>query len=441
MKKIAALFVSLVFSITALAQSGFRFESEGKKKVTIPFQFINNLIIVSVNVNGAKLNFLLDTGVDETILFSLDDQDEIKLNNIEKIKLKGLGGDEAIEGLKSSHNKVAFPGYSDSDHDIYIVLDQNFNFSASIGIPVNGIIGYEFFKNSLVEINYDRRKIFVYNDNIKIRKKIAAQFKSNEIIIEDGKPYLTAGIVTKSKPTDAKLLIDTGNTDAVWLFQDKSHLFDIPDKLFDDFLGRGLSGDILGKRGRIDEFHIGSFVFEKPLVAFPDENATKNISMAENRIGSVGAEILKRFSVIFDYGNNKVFLRKGNTYDQPFNYNMSGIEVHHEGMSWVQEKVELEAVKKYAVYEADMGGPTEFTYKFELKPIFSISNVRKDSPAEVSGLQKGDIIVSINRMPCYRMSLQEINYILKSEEGRNIELEIERKNKKMRFSFRLKSLI
>lgn len=442
MKKVAALVFTLVFSMTFFAQSGFEFESASKKKVSIPFQFINNLIIVSVNVNGADLNFLLDTGVDETILFSLDDQDQVKLNKVEKIYLKGLGGNEPVQGLKSSRNKLSFSGYSDANHDIYIVLDQDFNFSASIGIPVNGIIGYGFFKNNLVEINYDRKKITVYRENEKVRKRIDSQFKPHDVAIADGKPYLVADLTTNGQTAPGKLLIDTGNTDAVWLFQDKSHLFETPDKVFDDFLGRGLSGDILGKRGRIEAFSLGGFGFENPLVAFPDSTATKNIVMTENRVGSIGGEILKRFTVIFDYKNGKIFLRKNSHYDQPFNYNMSGLEVHHEGMSWVQERLELEPVKKYAVYEANTGGtPTGFTYKFELKPIFSISNVRHDSPAALSGLQKGDILVEINGKPCNRMTLQEINYVLKSEEGKTIQMEVERKNKKMHFSFRLKSII
>jgi hypothetical protein len=440
MKKIAAYFFSLIFSMTAIAQGGFHFEPESRKKVVIPFQLINNLVIVPVYVNGIKLNFLLDTGVDETILFSLDDQDEVKLNNVEKILLRGLGGNEAVEGLKSSHNKINFSGYSDSDHDIYIVLDQNFNFSASIGIPVNGIIGYQFFRNHLVEINYDKKKIAVYKDTPKTRQKLSSQFSEEDITIENGKPYILSKITTDENPVVAKLLIDSGNTDAVWLFRDRSDSLKIPVNAFDDFLGRGLSGDILGKRGRIAKFWLDGFVFINPLVAFPDFGTTSSLSMVENRLGSVGGEILKRFSVIFDYSNKKIYLKKGSHYNQPFNYNMSGIEVQHEGMSWVQERVVLEPVSKITVYESG-ARPESFTYKFKLKPVFAISNIRKDSPAELSGLKKGDILVSINGTECSRISLQEINYILKSEEGKNIEIEVERNKVVLKFKFRLKSII
>jgi hypothetical protein len=443
MNKIAALLIALVFSVAAPAQDGFRFDNPKKKKISIPFKFINNLIILPVEVNGTPMNFLLDTGVDETILFSLDDQKDLTLNSVEKIRLKGLGGNEAVEGLKSSHNKMAFRGYSDPDHDIYIVLDQSFNFSASIGIPVNGILGYHFFKNNLVELNYDRRKVIVHNPaNPGLRKKIARQFASYDVTIEENKPYAMSGIAIEDDDLfQGKLLIDSGSTDAVWLFMSKSDKVVLPKKHFDDFLGRGLSGDILGKRGRIKKFVFQTNEFDDAIVSFPDAESIKNITFAKDRIGSVGGEILKRFSIILDYRDKKVYLRKSKHFYDPFSYNMSGIEVHHEGMSWVQERVIEQSPKKSTASHEVSVFAREFTYKFELKPIFSIANVRKDSPADLCGLQKGDILLRINGMQCYKLSLQEINAILKSEEGKTIELEIERQHKPMKYEFKLKSII
>jgi hypothetical protein len=75
------------------------FDSKEVNKVKIPFQLINNLVFIPINVNGVELTFLLDSGVKETILFSLE-ENEISLKNIEK-SLSGLGSEDAIEGLKS----------------------------------------------------------------------------------------------------------------------------------------------------------------------------------------------------------------------------------------------------------------------------------------------------------------------------------------------------
>jgi hypothetical protein len=51
-----------------------------------------------------------------------------------------------------------------NNHLLYVILDESFNMS-HIGIPVNGIIGYPFFKNNLLEINYtDKRLVFRKTD-------------------------------------------------------------------------------------------------------------------------------------------------------------------------------------------------------------------------------------------------------------------------------------
>ena len=66
--------------------------------------------------------------------------------------------------------------------------------------------------------------------------------------------------------------------------------------------------------------------------------------MVPDRIGSVGGEILKRFTVVFDYQNEQMYLKKNKDFNAPFNYNKSGIKIQHNGLQWVQETVHLETV-------------------------------------------------------------------------------------------------
>ena len=185
-------FYSLLFFFISLSfcfcQPGFHFKKD-QKKVVIPFQMINNLIFIPIQVNGETLTFLLDTGVEETVLFSLDDKEEVSLHQLEKIKLRGLGTNEAVEAFKSSANKLEAAGFADNNHELYLILDQEFNFSSQVGIPVNGIIGYHFFKDHLVEIDYDRKKVIVYAGNhTKIRKRIQKNYIKEVISLENNKP-------------------------------------------------------------------------------------------------------------------------------------------------------------------------------------------------------------------------------------------------------------
>ena len=442
MKKPLFLFSICMFVSVVFAQQGFQFEKE-VNKVSMPFKLINNLVFVPIKVNGIELNFLLDTGVAETILFSLEDKKEVRFFNAEKILLKGLGSQVAVEGLKSTNNILEFGSLKNKNHMLYIVLDPDFNLSSNIGIPVNGIIGYQFFRNNLVEIDYQKRKVFVYKDTAKNRSKFEKKFTAVPIAIEKSKPYLKSTIYQDNRNVEVKLLIDIGNSDAIWLFPDKSEFIKIPEKNFDDFLGKGFSGDVEGKRGRIQKFEMADFEFINPVVAFPDSISIRNVTMVPDRMGSVGGEIMKRFIVVFNYQNQQMYLKKNRDYKAPFSYNKSGVEIQHNGLQWVQETVRMQTVPLSTKYN-DEGGvtiSTDFKYKFQLKPIYEIAHVRKNSPAAIAGLQKGDIIVSINNNTPYKYSLQEINSLFKSVEDKWITIEVERESEILKFRFKMDDIL
>ena len=129
------LFLILFAFAFSYGQKGF--EIANHQKTVIPFQFINNLIFVPLNINGVDLTFLLDSGVNETILFSLDSK-EINFNDIEKVKFSGLGESRDIEGLRSDNNIVNIgKDFKDFNHTVFIILDESINFSSHVGIPVN----------------------------------------------------------------------------------------------------------------------------------------------------------------------------------------------------------------------------------------------------------------------------------------------------------------
>jgi hypothetical protein len=442
MNKVAIFFVLLLYSFSIFAQDGFQFKN-GSNKVSIPFQLINNLVFIPLSVNGVELTFLLDSGVQETILFSLEDKEEVSLKNIGKVILRGLGSDEAVEGLKSEGNLLEVKGMKSPSHLLYIILDQNFNMSSHVGIPVNGIIGYSFLKNNLVEINYNKKRVLFYKDNKRNRRRIKRKYSKVAISIERGKPYINTTVVIDYVKNPPKLLVYVGNSDAIWLFENSVKNVVIPEKNFEDYLGRGFSGDVMGKRARVSEFKISDFVFNKPIAAFPDSTSLRHVKMVSDRLGSVGGEILKRFSIVFDYTNESIFLRRNKRFSDPFLYNRSGIEIRHSGVQWVQETVVLQTVPVVVEHmmSAEDKKPSNFKYKFELKPIYEIANIRKNSPAKNSGLQKGDVIKTVNGMKAYKYSLQKLNSLLRSRDEKWITLEVERNSQVLKFRFQLKDIL
>jgi hypothetical protein len=443
MKKIGLILLILIIMPPVFAQEAFVFD-KGIDKISVPTKIINNLVFIPIKVNGVELNFLIDTGVEEIILFSLEDNPDVKFYNSQKINLRGLGSKESVEGLKTTNNILEIDGLKAFNQLIYVILDESFNLSSQIGIPVNGIIGYKFFKDNLVSISYGKKKLVVSKNNEENNRKIRKKYEEVSITIEKNKPYVLANVLIGEKNVPVKLLIDNGNSDYVWLFQNLSDDINVPSKNLDDFLGKGFSGDIEGKRARVKGFTFDKYSFSLPIVAFPDSSSIKSVRMVEGRLGSLGAGILKRFSVVFDYKNEKMYLRKNSDFNEPFTYNKSGLEVQHHGLQWVQETVKLETIPISGGTTFDSNGEKvkdNFKYKFNLKPIYEIANVRKKSPAELSGLKVGDVIVSINKSAVYNYSLQKINEMFRSEEDKWINLEIERNGQVMKFKFQLLDIL
>ncbi|MEO8233774.1 MAG: aspartyl protease family protein [Flavobacterium sp.] len=439
MKKLYLLTFIFFLFLSSYSQEGFQFTSN-TKKIKVPFQLSNNLIIIPVKVNGVNLNFLLDTGVEKTILFSLEETDSLQFNNIEKIKIRGLGSGIPIDALHSKKNKISINGFVDNDHEIYIILDQEINFSSQLGIPVHGIIGYEFFKNHFIEVNYNRKRLNIYRSDQDFSLKKLNRYDEIPISLEIGKPYIETIVNINSKEIKTKLLLDTGGSDALWLFENKKNI-QSPKKYFKDFLGRGFSGNVYGKRSRIEELKIGNYKISYPTISFPDTLSLQNVEMVEGRNGSLGGEMLKRFNVIFDYKNKKIHLKKNSDFENPFDYNMSGIEIQHNGLQWIKEEIELKTNLVANEINVLKGEQTNVKYNFLLKPVYEIANVTENSPGEKAGLKKGDIIDKINGNYAFKYKLQQITQLLQSEEGRTIKMEVERKGKIIKTVFQLKKIL
>lgn len=429
--KLLSLILLFLFSIGRsqdMPDSGFKV-TKGKK-VEIKFQLVQNLILIPINVNGVELTFLLDSGVTETLLFSLDNK-KVDLKNLSKIKFSGLGDSNEVEGLESVHNHLKIAdNLEDFDHTIFIILDEDIDISEHLGVPVNGIIGYSFFKDHPIFIDFIKKRITVYKE----LPRISRSYQKSPITIEGHKPYLQANVELTNKGEDSKLLMDLGNSDAIWLFPYVGEKYITSHPFIEDYLGSGFNGDIMGKRGRIHHFSLGKFSFEKPLVVVPDSISIQNLHIVPQRKGSIGNEIFRRFKMLIDYPRNALYLKRNNNFDDPFLFNKSGIEIKQHGFIWEKDLVPVEAKAKEPT-NPEAGNKiqivaTEFQYKFVLKPAFVISNCRQSSPCDKVGLLKGDQLISINGRKVSDFSLEKINRTLtEGKDGTTVSLEIQRSDK------------
>ena len=260
----------------------------------------------------------------------------------------------------------------------------------------------------------------------------------------NNKPYIDSSVTIDDRVIPVKLLIDTGGSDSLWLFEDELKGIEVPEKFFNDFLGRGLSGRVYGKRAKIDAVTIGEFKMKRVNVAFPDSLSITYARKFKDRSGSVSGNILKRFNMIFNYKEGKVFMKKNRNFTLPFYYNKSGIELEHHGVRVVREidrNIELNPYGSDNESVAQHSMVFTGTYKYSLAPSFVIVEIREGSPAARAGLKKGDVILNINRRHAHLYSMQQIIQMFYGDTGKRVRLVVDRLGVPMKFEFLLEDLL
>ena len=324
---------------------------------------------------------------------------------------------------------------------VYVVFDKDLNFTPRLGIPIHGIIGFSLFKNFIVEINYASKYLKLYKpDTYKYKK--CKKCETFNLSFYNNKPYLEAEVRIDTEFQPIKLLIDTGSSDALWLFEDESLGITPPNEMFfNDFLGKGLSGNVYGKRSKVNTLKLKRFELNDVNSAFPDSSAISYARKFTKRNGSICGDLLKRFNLIIDYKNARLTLKRNKNFKTPFYYNRSGIIIEQRGFIVVKE----EAASRETNYGSSESSPnikisSVNQYTYNTKPAYTIVEIRKDSPAERAGLLKDDIILTINGKETHTLELQNVIAYFKSKTGKLIKLKIDRNGKVMLFDFRLENV-
>lgn len=415
---------------------------EGVKSQKVGFQLINNLIVIPLEINDAKLNFILDSGVSKPILFNLSDQDSIELKNVTEMTINGLGAGEPIKALNSVGNSFKLKKIRNNRQQLFVVLDKDINFSTTLGIPVHGIIGYDLFRDFVVDVNYSSRSI-KFIDPKYYKHKSSRSNGTLPLTIIDRKAFVDGEVsFDDEENVPVKLLVDTGSSDAVWLFQDLEKGINVPPKHYVDYLGKGLNGNIFGKRTKVRSVRLGNFLLKNAKAAFPDMFSFSSIKDHGDRNGTVGGEILRRFNIVFNYPASKIHISKNRHFGDPFRFNMSGLALQHNGVRYIAERItdSRGVVQNDDRSFGDVQILMENRTRLSLVPEIIVSGIRAGSPAEEAGLREGDIILAVNGKRIHKYKLQEVLNLINEKEGKKVRLLIERYNKDLTFSFTLKDV-
>lgn len=378
----------LMLADTALAQ---QFEFPGKrKKENIPFKLVKNLMVIPVMINGnGPYNFILDTGVG---LFLITDPaliDSIDIKYKRSIKILGFGDGDDMSAFVTPSVAVKIGSAVAKSMPAAILKKDLFELSAFLGMPIHGLIGYEFFNSFTVRINYLLSTVTIYRSESSYvpRKGIRVP-----ITIEERKPYTIIDVtLSTGEKFLAKLIIDTGAGHPISLETNAGLPFKLPGVNIAANLGVGLSGPIKGYLGRIDAMKLGKYTLKSVIAAFPnyDDVAAKITSISRN--GNMGNGVLKRFEVVFDYKRGFIYLKPSLALKEPFEHDMSGMELTSAGDNYNR---------------------------------VIITRIEPGSPAEDAGLKKNDEILTINFKPVKEMSMQEIDNLFRSRNDRSFILDV-----------------
>lgn len=385
-RSIGLCFILCCWFITAGAQ--YFSIGDGSKRLTFPFKVIRNLVVVKVSINNAgPYNFVLDTGVGLMIMTDPTLVDSIHIPNKRTIKVAGFGDGEAYEAFVTSPLNVNVSGIVSHNVSAAIFKKDHFGLSQYAGINIHGLLGYEFFSKLAVKINFTDSLITVTKPEHMRRFKKGSRLP---ITIEENKPYFETPI-TLSNGTQQlkKFIIDLGAGHPVSLERvaDKT-LYS--QQLIDANLGIGLSGLISGYKGRVKEIQLGKYKIKNVLASYPEDNGRVP---TVPRDGNLGVEVLKRFTLVFNYSGNEMYIKSNVEFKAPFEHDMSGLQYYATGKGY-----------KHIIVE----------------------RVEPGSPGEEAGVCEDDEITAINFKPVTDMTLEEIDHLFKSRDNRSLLLDVYR---------------
>lgn len=301
------------FLVASNGSGSVQYKNDNGAQLEIPFKLDRNKVILLAAVgNSRPLKIILDSGMAMEGLLLYDKELKDSLNLIDPMDVEVQGAGKGKPSTAVMAESMSFSAGNVNFNNQRIVILQNDQFK---GFPTDGVMGYSIFGNYVVEIDYDDEKIRLHDPEEVAADKswevLSLSFKNNRKI-----PWVEASINTVgSEEINVSMYIDLASGEAVELLLRDDQKFSLPDSMEDYYLGRGLSGDIYGQRGFINSYSLGSFKLTNVRAAFAQADIRSKQAGAD---GVIGNNLLRRFNVIFDYFNEKLYIKPNKYFEEPF---------------------------------------------------------------------------------------------------------------------------
>ena len=380
--------------------------SQLDRKVSFDFVGQHGFMLLQVRLNNMlPLQFIFDTGSENTILFKKTYSDLLGINYDKKIPLLGadLTGPTyayiARNILLNIDNKMILPS------DILVLEENYFNIDQYTGTPIDGIIGANIFRFYVIYVDNKRKEISFIPKSI---FKPPNRFQKLPASMKRTKIYLDATTELGMDTTSVKLIMDSGAALPLLLYTNTHPDFELPENTITGNLGIGLGGFLEGYVGRMEELSYGSYNFNQIVTFFQEVNMELQSPHLELRNGILGNTILSRFNYYIDYVDRAVYMKPNKQYKKKFKFDKSGLVIAATGVDLKQ---------------------------------FVVQRVLPNSPAEEAGIVSGDLITKMKWVPSKFLSINAFVKILSSKAGRTVNVTINRNGEIMKKKITLRELI
>lgn len=362
------------------------------KKETVKFSYENGFLIVDVVLNNyLPLTFIFDTGAQNTIIFDKLYADVAQCTYDDEVRV--IGADLNVPLLASIARNVRLTMYPlpAVTRDIVVLQEDLIHLDELIGRKVHGILGSDFFRNVIVEIDYEKSKICFY-DPLEFNYRTLDDYSSQSVKILRGKVYLNCPISYKNGYTKAAdFLLDTGAALSLLVHHNQEDSLVLPEYYVRGSFGQGLGGALVGYIGVVDSLKVLSFNMPYILTNFQDIDSSFLMIESIEREGIIGNLLLSKFKIFLDY-------RFGKLYVKPSKYFKDEFLVNKTGMTLIAQGLDLNE--------------------------FVVSSVIEGSQAHKVGIKKGDFIKKVGPWFSRKRKLTDVLDYFSRDDGKKVQFEL-----------------
>jgi len=381
-KRNALMVVGLVLAVT-----------RGVHGQVAEFEFtFDGRVVIPVSVNGhGPFQVILDSGLGNSLLLfnHLETGQELGLDYVRTVPgIRGAGTGENKDLHLTAGEALAVPGLDLGTKPVGVIGE-----SRSTSVLHNaGVTGGLLLFYYTVEIDFDASKVRVFDS-----EQFEAPEGWEEIPLDFAKnlPVLETTLeMEDGSPHPVRLIVDTGGKPQLGLTSDESVGRIPPPDSKPTLTGTGFRGDVFGRLGRVGRVALGSYSLDGMVAGFGLENEAPVLAEIDAD-GVIGIGALYRFNMIFDFANRRMLIKPNHHFSDPFEWSMAGLAL-----------------------QTDAEGRTMVYY------------VEPGSTAEAQGLEKGDVVESVNGRPSEEFSYLEMRKVFE-QDGEAVELGLRRGDARM----------